>query len=36
MSFAAVLNFNGKLCVFTLFNSKKSGPVLLFKTLFRH
>ena len=23
-------------CVFTLFNSKNSGPVLLFKTIFRH
>ena len=36
MLFAATLNFNGKLCVLTIFSSKNSGPVLLFKTLFGH
>ena len=36
MPFAAALNFTGKLCVLTIFNSKNGGPVLLFKTLFRH
>ena len=33
MPFAVVLNFNEKLCVLTIFNSKNNGPVLLFKTI---